>query len=31
VYTEDAAVMTRDDVIKSVTGSDQITGASNEG
>jgi hypothetical protein len=31
VYTEDAAVMTRDDVIKSVTGSDHVTGASNEG
>jgi len=31
VYTEDAAVMTRDDVIKSVTGSDHVTRASNEG
>jgi hypothetical protein len=31
VYTEDAAVMTRDDVIKSVTGSDRVTAASNEG
>lgn len=31
VYTEDAAVMTRNDVIKSVTGSDRVTGASNEG
>jgi ketosteroid isomerase-like protein len=31
VYTEDAAVMGRDDVIKSVTGSDRVTWARNEG
>jgi len=31
VYTEDAAVMSRDDVIKSVTGSDRVTWARNEG
>src|ERR1700681_2874358 len=31
VYTEDAAVMTRDDVIKSVTGSDRAEWARNEG
>jgi hypothetical protein len=31
VYTEDAAVMTRDDVIKSVTGSDRVEWARNEG
>jgi len=31
VYTEDAAVMTRSDVIKSVTGSDRVERARNEG
>jgi ketosteroid isomerase-like protein len=31
VYTEDAAVMSRDDVIKSVTGSDRVAWARNEG
>ncbi len=31
VYTEDATVMGRDDVIKSVTGSDRVTWARNEG
>jgi hypothetical protein len=30
VYTEDAAVMTRNDVIKSVTGSDRVESARNE-
>jgi ketosteroid isomerase-like protein len=31
VYTENATVLTRDDVIKSVTGSDHVTWARNEG
>jgi ketosteroid isomerase-like protein len=31
VYTEDAAVMSRDDVMKSVTGSDRVEWARNEG
>lgn len=31
VYTEDARLMTRDDVIRSVTGPDRVTSARNEG
>lgn len=31
VYTEDAQLMSRDDVIRSVTGSDRVTWARNEG